>query len=225
MKKGLLFSLLDSVFLIVFNIVFFSIFGKEVVLPIWIAYGFIHFSYIMVLLTPLFVKRKTEANLFGLSIVTVSLIYFIVELVLDSVLIFIGVFSLLPVLLSNVIITGIYIAIIVSSILATDSINKNTNQRDKENAHIKAISNRLLFLINKANDKELSKKIEKAYDIINSSPVKSNPKIFEFEDEIKIKTEYLEAALISNNIVESNTLIERIIELANQRNEIMKRYK
>lgn len=152
-KRFIIFSIRLCI-LIVFNIVFFSILGTEVVLPIWIAYGFIHFSYIMILITPLFVKKKAEANLFGFSIATISLIYFLIELILDSALIFIGVLSVLPVLLSNVIITGIYITIIISSILATDSINRNAEQREKENTYIKAASNRLFLLINTSNDKK-----------------------------------------------------------------------
>lgn len=73
--------------------------------------------------------------------------------------------------------------------------------------------------------KKLNRKIEKAYDIINSSPTKSNSNVIELEDEIRIKTEYLETDLIDNNLIEANIMIDKIIKLSNQRNEILKKYK
>lgn len=56
-KKSLLYILLDLIFLAVFNTVFFVVGGTEHPASVWIAYGFIHFSYIMVLVTPFLVRK------------------------------------------------------------------------------------------------------------------------------------------------------------------------
>ena len=60
-KKSILYILLDLVFLAVFNTVFFVVGGTNHPASVWAAYGFIHFSYIMVLVTPFLVRKNSNA--------------------------------------------------------------------------------------------------------------------------------------------------------------------
>ena len=59
-KKNVLWILLDLVFLIVFNVVFFVAGGTDHPASVWISYGFIHFSYIMLLITPILIRKSVN---------------------------------------------------------------------------------------------------------------------------------------------------------------------
>ena len=63
MKRGIVWFLLDAIFLIVFNICFFLIIAGADELPssVWVSYAFIHISYILLLCTPLMVRQGNKA--------------------------------------------------------------------------------------------------------------------------------------------------------------------
>ena len=86
-KKRILWILLDLVFLIIFNTIFFLLGGVHNKSSVWVAYGFIHFSYIMLLFTPSLCKRRTEQIEMRLSVDSVSLLYFWVTFVIGVVFI------------------------------------------------------------------------------------------------------------------------------------------
>lgn len=221
MRKVFLNSIIDLIFLAVFNIAFFLIIGVTTFTAIWIAYGFVHFAYLLLLLTPLFLKKKIDANLFGLSVLTISFVYFLIELLLNTILIFLGVIAILPILLSNIIITGIYLIILISSILATESITKNITKREIENGYIKEMSYVLESLIDRSDDKEVKKELTKAYDVVNSSPIKSNPAVSNLEIDIKNTINKIEEAVYMDDKKAIITLSKSIVTLMQKRNRIV----
>lgn len=88
MKKNTLWILLDLVFLAVFNTVFFVLGGIEHPASVWISYGFIHFAYIMVLVTPFFIRESSHSAMFGFTLYSVSAVYFLVAFVVGLIFIF-----------------------------------------------------------------------------------------------------------------------------------------
>ena len=66
-KKGILWILLDLIFLAVFNAIFFVAIETKQPASVWIAYGFIHFAYLMVIATPLLIRKSSSASVFGFS--------------------------------------------------------------------------------------------------------------------------------------------------------------
>ena len=80
-KKSVLYILLDAIFLIVFNTVFFVLGGTNHPASVWMSYGFIHFSYVMVLITPFLIRKSSSAAVFGFSLYSISATYFIVEFI------------------------------------------------------------------------------------------------------------------------------------------------
>lgn len=223
--RKVLFSLIDLVFLAIFNIAFFMIVGVTAITSIWLAYGFIHFSYIILILTPFIVKmqtKKSEAELFGISISTISFIYFLVTLILNAILIFGGIIAFLPTLLSNIIITGIYVILFISSVLTAETVSKKTKLQKTEINNIKNMSSALVELISKTDNKEVKKELNKAYDIISSSPTKSNPAAADLENEIKNIINKIDHALFSKQNDEAIALSRTIIILVQRRNNILK---
>ena len=64
-KKQVLWILLDLVFFIIFNVVFFVAGGTEHKASVWISYAFIHVAYIMLVITPLLVRKTTNKAVLG----------------------------------------------------------------------------------------------------------------------------------------------------------------
>lgn len=118
MKKGIIITIMDLVFLAAFNIIFFIAGGTEHTQSVWIAYAFIHFSYVMLLITPFLTRRSSSAYIFGASISTVSYVNFMITFIIDLILIFVKSDSYLPAVIINVIITAIYILMLMSVLLA-----------------------------------------------------------------------------------------------------------
>ncbi len=78
-RKSVLWTLLDLVFLIAFNLIFFIVSGLTHTISVWISYTFIHISYVMLLLTPLFTHNNKTKFILGMSISAISYIYFMID--------------------------------------------------------------------------------------------------------------------------------------------------
>ena len=71
-------------------------------------------------------------------------------------------------------------------------------------------------------DKALKKKIEKAYDFLHSSQVKSNGSVRDYEMTVIDLIEVLEGNVSRNDVVAANTTLEKIMKNANERNRRLK---
>ena len=79
-KRNILTIILDSIFLLAFNLIFFAC--STVYLPAtWICYGFFHFAYLMVLLVPVIETKGKTAYLSNVTTYFLSLNYFLIELI------------------------------------------------------------------------------------------------------------------------------------------------
>ena len=73
-------AILCSIFLIFFNLLFFILCGTENNSSTWISYGFIHVAYLLLLITPLFNKENKGKAILSMTLFTISLFYFFIEL-------------------------------------------------------------------------------------------------------------------------------------------------
>lgn len=221
-KKTVLYLLLDLVFLIVFNTVFFVICGMEHPVSVWISYGFIHLSYIMILVTPFLIRKSSSATVFGASLYSVSHVYFFVEFMVGLVFIVIGSDSFKAALVVQVIIAGIYALMLLANLIANENTADNVERREEEVSYIKETASKVKVLIGKASDKKANKEIEKVYDLLHSSPTRSIEAVKLLEKEIKNIVTELEDAVAAN---ETETIIAKageIIAKAEERNRKLK---
>lgn len=221
-KKPLFNLMLDLIFLVVFNIVFFVIGGTEHPLSVWISYGFIHFSYLMILATPYLVRKSSSGAIFGFSIYSISTAYFFVEFFIGLIFIFVGSESYKASLIVQVIIAGAYAAMLISNLLANEYTADNIERHENEVAFIKNVSSRIKILMGKVSDKKANKEIEKAYDILHSSPTRSIASVKLLEEDIKNKVTDLENAVASNDIAKIITIVGEIVAKTEERNRMLK---
>lgn len=208
-KKVVLNILLDSVFLIVFNAIFFLIGGTEHSICSWIAYGFIHFAYIMCILTPILTRKSSVSALFGITVAGISETYFISEFIVGLISIWINPEDIRVSLCIQIVIAGIYMAILLINLISNEATADKLEKQEVEITFIKDMSMKVKALVDKADDKKANKAIEAAYDLIHSSPSKSNDAAKVVEREVANRITDLEDAVASKDK-------ELIIKAANE---------
>lgn len=210
--------LLKLVFPVIFNIVFFLVAGTEHPASVWIAYGFIHFAYLMVLFVPSLAGKSCNAATFGFSLYSVSTIYFLTEFVVGLIFIFIGSDSYKPSLIVQVIVAGAYVALLSANLIANEHTADSITRHNTEVAYIKDTASRIKLLIGRSSDKKANKELEKTYDLLHSSPTRSSNTVKVLEAEIKNKVTELEKAVAGDEIASIITITNEIIMVTEERN-------
>ena len=217
-KKSVLWILLDLVFLAVFNTVFFVAGGTDHPASVWISYGFIHFSYLMVLVTPRLIRKSSSAAVFGFSLYSISSTYFMFEFVVGLVFIFMKSESYKAALIIQVIIAGIYSILLLSHMIANEKTADSIERHEEEVAYIKTASTRVKALMGRANDKKAHKEIEKAYDTLHASPTKTIATVRSIEANVMNKVAELEGAVSRQDPAAIITAAGEIVALMEDRN-------
>lgn len=217
-KKSVLWILLDLIFLVVFNTVFFVAGGTDHTASVWISYGFIHFAYLMVLVTPFLIRKSSSAAVFGFSLYSISSTYFLLEFVVGLIFVFMKSESYKASLIVQVIVAGIYAVLLLSHLIANEHTADSVERHEEEVAYIKTASSRIKALIGKANDKKANKEIEKAYDTLHSSPSKTVATVRSIESNVMNKVADLEGAVFNQDTVTIITVAGEIVALMEERN-------
>ena len=221
-KKTALWILLDLVFLVVFNVVFFVATGTKHPASVWVAYAFIHFAYLMVLVTPYLIRKSSSAAVFGFSLYSISSVYFLVQLVVGIVFICLKQESIKVSLITQIIIAGIYAIILISNLIANESTANSIEKHEAEVAYIKESSSRVRSLMDKIDDKRANRAIEKTYDLLHASPAKTSSSVQALEREILSLTRELETAVFEKDVDSVMTATEAILSKAEERNRRLK---
>ena len=214
--------ILDSVFLIVFNAFFFILGGVDQCVSAWISYGFIHFAYLMLLITPRFIHSGKSAAILGLSLYAISSTYFLVVLITGMAFILIAPEGYKTALLVQLLISGIYVSVFTSNIIANKYTAEAEEKRQHEIDYVKKASSELSAIINFIDDREIKKGIEKVYDAIYSSPVKSHPNVIQIESNILILIKELRIVVESSNKESIINLEKTLFAAINERNSQLK---
>ena len=217
-KKSVLWILLDLIFLAVFNTVFFVAGGTHHPASVWISYGFIHFAYLMVLVTPFLIRKSSSAAVFGFSLYSISSTYFLLEFVVGLIFIFMKSETYKSALIVQVIIAGIYAVLLLSHLIANEHTADSVERHEEEVAYIKTASSRVKALVGKANDKKANKQIEKAYDTLHSSPTKTVATVRSIESNVINKVAELEGAVSNQDTATIITIAGEIVALMEERN-------
>lgn len=221
MKKTILHILLDLVFLAVFNVLFFVVGGTEHISTVWISYAFMHFAYLMVLATSLLIRKSKSKAVFGFSLYSISSVYFFIEFVIGLLFIFKINESYKVALSAQLILAGIYAVILLAHLIANEHTADSIEKQSAEAHYIKEASSRLKGLVGKTDDKDINKKLEKAYDLMHSSPAQSASSVEVFEVKIMREIAELEALVKNDDTIGVSDKIDTITNLIEERNRIL----
>lgn len=223
MKKTKLFwYLLDSIFLIVFNLYFFLLKGSDHLASVWISYVSIHLSYIMLLATPYFVRKGSTSADYGRPLFVITTSYFFLAFLVGVAFIIISPETNTVPLLVQITIAAVFAVLLLANLIANEHTADNVDKREAELKYVKEASSQLHSLINQLSDKKLQKLVEKAYDLIHSSQVKSSIKVQTIEQDVFNEISVL-TDLVKNKKFESiEDEVNKICNLAEERNRQLK---
>lgn len=217
-KKNVLWLLLDLVFLVIFNVVFFVLGGTEHPASVWISYGFIHFSYIMLMITPKLIRKSSSSAVFGFSLYSISSAYFLIAFIVGVIFVFVRSESYKVSLVSQVIIAGLYLIMLISHMIANEHTADSIERHEMELQYVKESSAKIKGIMGSVEDRKLKKQIEKAYDLIHGSQTKSNNAARDYELTVMDLLEVLEQNIKRNDLVAASTTLDKIINNAEERN-------
>lgn len=221
-KKRVLWLLLDLIFLIVFDTVFVVSRGLDQPASVWIAVAFIHFAYLMLLITPLLIKQTTNSAVLGFPLYSISIAYFLLVLLVGVIFILVSPDSYKASLIICIIITGVYFAMLFSHMIANESTAQSIEQHEIELKYVRESSGRIKSLMDTISDNQLKKKVERLYDILHVSPSKSNNAVRDRELAVLQLIDELERQVRMNDIQSAETTISMIEKTANERNQRLK---
>ncbi len=221
-RKAILWMLLDLIFVVVFNIVFFVVGGADRPASVWISYCFILFAYAMTVATP-FITKKNKQAVLGVSVYAVSSGYFLIEFIVGIVFILISPKSFKPALVVQLILAAIYLAMLIIFLLANESTNESLEREETENDFIKTSASRVKLLMGKLGEKGCDKALERLYDLIHSSPSRSISSVKQLEQQCKDLISQLETAVNNKEKESVVDIAGRVEELFKERNQILKK--
>lgn len=221
-KKTVLNLLLDLVFLIVFNTVFFVLGGAEHKTSVWLSYGFIHLSYLLVLLTPILCGRRGKDTVLRMPIYTVSSGYFFAAFVAGLIFIFVKPDSIKAPLLVQVVIAGIYAVILLANLMANADTAEQAQRQEHEVAYIKDSAARVKVLMGRLDDKKAEKAIERAFDALRASPSRTAEGLLTLENAIADQISYLESAVKTGDAGNAVRIADTVVALVDERNTKLK---
>ena len=104
------------------------------------------------------------------------------------------------------------------SLIRNEHTADSIERHEMELQYVKESSAMLKGIMEMASDKALKKKIEKAYDLLHSSQVKSSGAVRDYEVTVMDLIEVLEQHVARNDVAAANTTLDKIMKNANERN-------
>lgn len=221
-RQRILWIILDSVFIILFNIFFFAFAKSDMPGSVWVNYSFIHFSYLLMICTSLLVRKgNSGATDYARPLYLGTWAYFLVTLFVDVVLILIAPEKSKASWLINATFLAIAAIYLLANMISNEHIADNMEKQEKDLQYIRKMSARLKPLINEAHDSNVSRKIERLYDTIMASPVKSNDSAQVVEAQLIGMVAELENSLQEGMSMDQTRIVDEMQKLANRRNSML----
>ena len=218
-RTRILWLALNTIFIIVFLVFFFMLAEtSECNTSVWISFGTILFSYIMLLCTPIFVREGPAQSDYRRPLYVVSSTYFLISFVMGLIIILINPEDYKATMLINVALLGVYAVVLLTNLLANEHIAEQEAKREIELKYVKEASATLKIIMGNVKDYNVIKHIQTAYDLISTSPANSSPSVKSLEDSIIQEI----ADLVDMNPISDseriNSSIDVIIAMATKRN-------
>ena len=222
-RVNILWLLLDSLFLIVFNLLFFMLGDAgNAKTSVWISYGFIHFTYFMLLLTPLFIRRGSAEYTYRRPPYLVTTTWFLATLVVGVTFILIAPETVKVTIIVQTILSALFLGWLLILLIANEHTADSLERRETELPYIKESSAKLHAILQQIPDRAVAKKVERIYDLIHSSPSKSNANVHSLEQQVINEIEQLKNLVAQKETEQIISIADKIYQLADERNRQLK---
>ena len=224
MKRNFLWVGLKLIFLVIFNFLFFFLGGFNHPASVWISYGFIHFAYLMMVLSPVFAGKKKDSATFSTTLSGVSSTYFFLEFTIGLVFLVLRPESYVLALILQVVLVGLYLFAFFGLQLANSYTAESVERQQEEVFFLKSQTARVKLLMGRMSDRQADRAVERVYDLLNSSPTRTVAEVFATEAEITDCISALESAVARDSSSDVIGLCNEIVNLTNERNQTLKLY-
>lgn len=219
LKKKFFWIVLDSVFIVVFNLIFFLVKEDFNNNCIWISYFFIHFSYLVLVMSSYLTVRNNRVTL-GYPIYTLTSIYFVVSFFIAIIFILFDISSYKFTTIIYVLLTGAFLVSLLTYMISNEKIKEDLERSESEREYVKLGSTKLQVIMNQLQDKNRLKEVEKLYDLLHSSPMKSNEYCKKYEIIVLNYIDRLEDS-VSSNSDDFDLIVKEIEQNAFNRNKFL----
>ena len=172
----------------------------------------------MLLITPKFVRGGKSAAVFGFSLYTLSSLYFIVEFITGVVFILIAPEGYKTALLLQLCVAGLYGILFISHMIANEHTADVEETRQYQIDYVKSASAKVKGIMESVSNKDLRKRVERVYDALSTSPVKSHPNLAQMESQVLLSINELSGAVSADEKEKIIALTDSLLVLANERN-------
>jgi len=207
-------------FLVVFNAAFYILGGINQNASEWISYCFVHLSFLLLLVSSLFIEKGNSGAVFRYSINTISGIYFFIELIIGEMFILLALPNYKAAFLTQLGLLALYAVILVAFISTNKKTASSETKRQNEINFIKYTSARLEQSFETISDNTARKAVEKLYDVLSTSPVKSQDSLLELEMKIRDLVERICAAAKEGDNENVVALAQTALSEVNERNRL-----
>ena len=205
-KSKVLRTALCFLFPVVFNILFFMLAGTDHPISVWIAYAFIHLSWVLLIVTPLLTPTGISRGLFNLSMYSVSLMYFLAELVVGTVIIASQTEAIKLPIVIQMLLLAFYAVVLISAMLANEHSAEYTEQLQHGSGDISDLCSRVKSLFDIIPDERLSRELQRTYNTIHAAPIAKAQHLIS----ISVELRQLESAIEHNNLEEAISMCKKI---------------
>ena len=166
--------------------------------------------------------RKTIFFVADLRLYSISVTYFLIEFVTGIIFISVSPESHKAALLVQLCIAGLYGIAFVSNMLSNEYTAAAEEKRQNQISFVKDTSAKVKSMLENISDKETKKAVERVYDAIYSSPVKSCPNVEQIEKQIIQSVNNLESEVKSDNKEAIISVAKSLLSLITERNNLLK---
>ena len=220
-KRNLLWLILDSILLIVFNLIFFSIVGTVNPVSVWVSYGAITLSYLCFLSSSLFSEKSTVEADIRRPVYLFTALHFMVCLLAGGIIIYLRPDRYVPTVLLFAVLFGLAAIIILSLSVAGNHTAESIRKQESDAQFINS-SRRLKLLLSDISDPKLLRRITNLYDLWLASPRGSSVEAHSIEVSIVNMVAELEESCDAGNTEDAMTICEHLTQKIKRRNLILK---
>lgn len=219
MKRFFLKTIIALVFIIILDGLFFLFKDisncPESVLSALIG---LNIAYISLFLVPICALKQNGTKVLSDTLYLIGTIYFILEFIVGITFLFWEQDTMtLPIIIQSVLF-GLYIIILLSSVLANDATQKSINKQNAESDNIKAMIEQVETILYLIKDDKANKLVTSLYDDLKVSPIRSNIDVVGIEKEISISLMQMHNFAKTEEISEVVKIAAQIKQLIAQRN-------
>lgn len=217
MDKNLsLWLIIEAVFLIVFNLIFFGIVGTVNPPSVWIAYGAISVSYLWFLASQFAAKKsKVEVDI-RRPFYAVTAVFFLVCLLTGCLILYLRPDGYIVTAIVFLVIFAVEAVFFITLLLSGRHTEEKNAEQDGDAKFINA-SYQLLTIRSTVSDSSVANKIQTVYDLWSSSPRKSSMAAKPLENNIMNLLGDLEDACESDDYDMVAAICEKMNRLLQQR--------